>query len=63
MTKEYYNSLLSLYNIKENANSLSTTGTRRPTITTGELLHSEEHSTYRTIVGKLLWMCPLRPDI
>eukprot|EP00971_Amphidinium_carterae_P266766 5291601-Amphidinium_carterae.1 len=63
MTKEYYNSLLSLYNIKENTNSLSTTGTKRPPITTGELLNSEEHSIYRTIVGKLLWMCPLRPDI
>eukprot|EP00971_Amphidinium_carterae_P154607 3065870-Amphidinium_carterae.1 len=63
MTKDYYKSLLSLYNIKENSNSLSTTGTKRPPITTGEPLNSEEHSTYRTIVGKLLWMCPLRPDI
>eukprot|EP00971_Amphidinium_carterae_P142873 2830529-Amphidinium_carterae.1 len=48
MTKEYYTSLLSLYNIKENTNSLSTTGTKRPPITTGEPL-SAEHSTYRTI--------------
>eukprot|EP00971_Amphidinium_carterae_P017373 342501-Amphidinium_carterae.1 len=63
MTKDYYTSLLSLYNIKENTNSLSTTGTKRPPITTGELLDSEEDSTPRTIVGKLLWMCPLRPDI
>eukprot|EP00971_Amphidinium_carterae_P249046 4943540-Amphidinium_carterae.1 len=30
MTKEYYNSLLSVYNIKENTNSLSTTSTKRP---------------------------------
>eukprot|EP00971_Amphidinium_carterae_P348852 6490704-Amphidinium_carterae.5 len=63
MTKEYYNSLLSLYNIKDNTNSLSTTGTKRPSITTGEPLDNEEHSIYRTLVGKLLWMCPLRPDI
>eukprot|EP00971_Amphidinium_carterae_P201203 3992694-Amphidinium_carterae.1 len=63
MTKDYYNSLLSLYTIKENTNSLSTTGTKRPPITTGQQLNNEEHSTYRTIVGKLLWMCPLRPDI
>eukprot|EP00971_Amphidinium_carterae_P269585 5348105-Amphidinium_carterae.2 len=63
MTKDYYTSLLSLYNVKENTNRLSTTGTKRPPITTGELLNSEEHATYRTIVGKLLWMCPLRPDI
>eukprot|EP00971_Amphidinium_carterae_P218595 4338806-Amphidinium_carterae.3 len=63
MTKDYYTSLLSLCNVKENTNSLSTTGTKRPPITTGELLDSGEHSTYRTIVGKLLWMCPLRPDI
>eukprot|EP00971_Amphidinium_carterae_P188512 3741888-Amphidinium_carterae.2 len=66
MTKEYYTSLLSLYNIKDNTNriySLSTTGTKRPPITTGEPLNSEEHSTYRTIVGKLLWMCPQRHDI
>eukprot|EP00971_Amphidinium_carterae_P229229 4547537-Amphidinium_carterae.1 len=63
MTKEYYNSLLSLYNIKENTNSLSTTGTKRPPITTGQPLNNEDHSTYRTIVGKLLWMCPTRPDI
>eukprot|EP00971_Amphidinium_carterae_P252056 5004520-Amphidinium_carterae.1 len=63
MTKEYYNSLLSLYNIKENTNSLSTTGTKRPPITTGQALSNEEHSTYRANVGKLLWMCPLRPDI
>eukprot|EP00971_Amphidinium_carterae_P281379 5586282-Amphidinium_carterae.1 len=34
MTKEYYNSLLSLYNIEDNTNSLSTTGTKRPPITT-----------------------------
>eukprot|EP00971_Amphidinium_carterae_P239099 4746561-Amphidinium_carterae.2 len=38
MTKEYYTSLMSLYNIKENTNSLSTTGTKRPPITTGEIL-------------------------
>eukprot|EP00971_Amphidinium_carterae_P170457 3377523-Amphidinium_carterae.1 len=63
MTKDYYNSLLSLYNIKENANSLSTTSTKRPPITTAKHLDSAEHSTYRTIVGKLLWMCPLQPDI
>eukprot|EP00971_Amphidinium_carterae_P045130 888064-Amphidinium_carterae.1 len=63
MTKKYYKSLLSLYNIKEKTNSLSTTGTKRPPITTGEALNSEEHSTYRTVVGKLLCMCPLRPDI
>eukprot|EP00971_Amphidinium_carterae_P177185 3514009-Amphidinium_carterae.1 len=64
ITQEYYNSLLSLYNIKENTNSLSATGTKRPPITTGEPLNSEEHSTYRrSIVGKLLWMCTLRPDI
>eukprot|EP00971_Amphidinium_carterae_P309095 6142197-Amphidinium_carterae.1 len=63
MTKDYYNSLLSLYNIKVNTNSLSTTGTKQQPITTGEPLDAEEHSIYRTIVGKLLWMCPLRPDI
>eukprot|EP00971_Amphidinium_carterae_P190407 3778800-Amphidinium_carterae.1 len=51
MTKDYYNSLLFLCNIKENTNSLSTTGTKRPPITTGEPLNAEEHSTYRTIVG------------
>eukprot|EP00971_Amphidinium_carterae_P072111 1426261-Amphidinium_carterae.1 len=38
MTKEYYTSLLSLYNIKQNTNSLPTTGTKRPPITTGEPL-------------------------
>eukprot|EP00971_Amphidinium_carterae_P333180 6467759-Amphidinium_carterae.1 len=38
-------------------------GTIRPPMPTGETLSSEEHSTYPTIVGKLLWMCPLRPDI
>eukprot|EP00971_Amphidinium_carterae_P329634 6462225-Amphidinium_carterae.1 len=53
MTKDY-TSLLSLYNIKENTNSPSTTGTKRPPITMGEALNSEEHSTYRTIVGKRL---------
>eukprot|EP00971_Amphidinium_carterae_P256954 5101363-Amphidinium_carterae.1 len=63
MTKDYCTSLLSLYSIKENTNSLSTTGTKQRPITTGEARNSEEHSTYRTIVGKLLWMCPLRPDI
>eukprot|EP00971_Amphidinium_carterae_P176868 3507103-Amphidinium_carterae.1 len=63
MTTDYYTSLLSLYNIKENTNSLSTTGTTRTPITTRETLNNEEHSTYRTIVGKLLRMCPLRPDI
>eukprot|EP00971_Amphidinium_carterae_P127550 2527217-Amphidinium_carterae.1 len=57
MTKEYYNSLLSLYNIKENTKSLSTTGTKRPPITTGEPLDNEEHSTYRMIVGKLYFGC------
>eukprot|EP00971_Amphidinium_carterae_P287155 5700326-Amphidinium_carterae.1 len=62
MTKDYYNSLLSLCNMKENTNSLSTTGTKLPPITTGQPLSNEEHSTYRTIVGNLLWMCPLRPD-
>eukprot|EP00971_Amphidinium_carterae_P111215 2202872-Amphidinium_carterae.1 len=49
MTKEYYSSRLSLYNIKENTTNLSTTGTKRPPITTGEPLNAEEHSTYRTI--------------
>eukprot|EP00971_Amphidinium_carterae_P073977 1462639-Amphidinium_carterae.1 len=49
MTKDYYNNLLGLYNIKENTNSLSTTGTKRPPITTGEPLSAEEHSLYRTI--------------
>eukprot|EP00971_Amphidinium_carterae_P251789 4999111-Amphidinium_carterae.1 len=63
MTKEYYNSPLSLYNIKDNTNNLSTTGTKRPPITTGEPLDNEEHSIHKTIVGKLLWMRPLRPDI
>eukprot|EP00971_Amphidinium_carterae_P027079 533938-Amphidinium_carterae.1 len=58
MTKDYYGSLLLIYSI-----SLSTTGTKRPPITDNESLNSEEHSTYRTIIGKLLWMCPLRPDI
>eukprot|EP00971_Amphidinium_carterae_P330673 6463836-Amphidinium_carterae.3 len=48
MMKDYYTSLLSLYNVKENTNSPSTTGTKQPPITTGELLDSEEHSTYRT---------------
>eukprot|EP00971_Amphidinium_carterae_P021051 415347-Amphidinium_carterae.1 len=32
MTQDYYDSLLKLYNIKENTNSLSTTGTKRPPI-------------------------------
>eukprot|EP00971_Amphidinium_carterae_P123985 2455616-Amphidinium_carterae.2 len=65
MTKDYYTSLLSLYNIKENTNSLSdsTTGSKKPLITRGETLNSEERSTYRAIVGKILWICPLRPDI
>eukprot|EP00971_Amphidinium_carterae_P294521 5847742-Amphidinium_carterae.4 len=45
MTKEYYKSVLSLYNIKENTNSLATTGTKGPPIITGEQLNSEEHST------------------
>eukprot|EP00971_Amphidinium_carterae_P142037 2813180-Amphidinium_carterae.4 len=62
MTKDYYDSLLKIYNIKENTNSLSTTGTKRPPIKSEPLDH-QEHSIYRTIVGKLLWMCPLRPDI
>eukprot|EP00971_Amphidinium_carterae_P029243 575478-Amphidinium_carterae.3 len=37
-----WQSLPSLYNIKENTNSLSTTGTKRPPITAGEALNSEE---------------------
>eukprot|EP00971_Amphidinium_carterae_P119258 2362291-Amphidinium_carterae.4 len=52
MTKDYYNSLLALYNIKENTNSLSTIGTKRPPITTGEPLDIAEHST----PTKLLWV-------
>eukprot|EP00971_Amphidinium_carterae_P147637 2926253-Amphidinium_carterae.5 len=60
MTKEYYASLLSLYNIKENTNSLATTGTKRPPINTDKRLRNAEHSTYRTVVDK---MRPLQPDI
>eukprot|EP00971_Amphidinium_carterae_P122386 2423346-Amphidinium_carterae.4 len=56
---EYYNDHIALSMTKD----LSTTGTERPPITTGEPLTSGEHSTYKTIVGKLLWMCPLRPSI
>eukprot|EP00971_Amphidinium_carterae_P110239 2183973-Amphidinium_carterae.1 len=54
MTKEYYDSLLSLYNICSNTNSLATTGAKRPPIATNEYLTTEEHSKYRTIVGKPL---------
>ena len=28
-----------------------------------EDLSSEEHSLYRRVVGKLMWLLPLRPDI
>eukprot|EP00971_Amphidinium_carterae_P057500 1136917-Amphidinium_carterae.2 len=36
MTKDYYDSLLALYNIKSNTNSSATTGTKRPPIETNE---------------------------
>eukprot|EP00971_Amphidinium_carterae_P021779 429647-Amphidinium_carterae.1 len=54
MTKDYYNSLLLLRNIRNH--------TKRPPIVTNEYLTPEEHSKYRTIVEKLLWVRPLRPD-
>eukprot|EP00971_Amphidinium_carterae_P211009 4187073-Amphidinium_carterae.1 len=53
MTKDYY----------DYTSSLATTSTNRPPIERNEYLTTEEHLKYRTIVGKLLWMCPLRPDI
>eukprot|EP00971_Amphidinium_carterae_P236891 4701839-Amphidinium_carterae.1 len=63
MTKGYYDSPLSIYNIKNNTNNLATTSTKRPPIETNEYLTTEEHSKRRTIVRKLLWMCSLRPDM
>eukprot|EP00971_Amphidinium_carterae_P052524 1034008-Amphidinium_carterae.1 len=36
---------------------------KRPPIEEEEYLTPEEHSLYRTVVGKQLWMRPLRPDI
>eukprot|EP00971_Amphidinium_carterae_P154605 3065858-Amphidinium_carterae.1 len=38
MTIDYYDSLLSLYNVKNTTNSLATTSTRRPPIETNEYL-------------------------
>eukprot|EP00971_Amphidinium_carterae_P250761 4977759-Amphidinium_carterae.1 len=38
MTKDYYDSLPKLYNIKNNTNSLATTSTKRPPIETNEYL-------------------------
>eukprot|EP00971_Amphidinium_carterae_P029897 588007-Amphidinium_carterae.3 len=63
VTKDNYDSLLSLYNIKSNTSSLATSSRYRYKETSNVNLTPEEHSKYRTIVGKLLWMCPLRPDM
>ena len=60
----YTYELLRLYNL-ENCRSLNTTGTNanKPTVEDEEPLNPQEHALYRTAVGKLQWLVPLRPDL
>ena len=39
------------------------TDTLKRQIESEEELNKEDHATYRKIVGQLLWLTPVRPDI
>eukprot|EP00971_Amphidinium_carterae_P260718 5172389-Amphidinium_carterae.3 len=58
MTQDYYKSLLAIYSVKENTNSLSTTGTKRPPVSTSNKLDEMEHKNPKTTLD-----VPLPPDI
>eukprot|EP00971_Amphidinium_carterae_P345692 6486792-Amphidinium_carterae.2 len=60
MTKEYYESLWAFTYDPTQAHLQCI---KRPPIDDLDYLTPVEHTTYRTAVGNLLWMCPLRPDI
>ena len=61
---QYITELLTMYNL-DKCRPTTTTGnsTMKPTTEDEELLDKEEHSKYRTAVGKLQWLAGIRPDI
>ena len=63
MSQTYIDSILDLYGMK-NAKQVATTGSVTIVKTVSDTpLSPEEHSVYRTAVGKLLWLALIRGDI
>jgi hypothetical protein len=60
----YIEELLQMYNL-DNCRPATTTGNSqlKPTVEDEEPLSPEEHSKYRTAVGKLQWLTGIRPDL
>ena len=61
---QYIEELLSMYNL-DKCRPATTTGNSqlKPTVEDEEPLSTEEHSKYRTAVGKLQWLVGIRPDL
>eukprot|EP00439_Symbiodinium_sp_Y106_P054991 s4799_g7.t1 len=63
MSQTYIDSILDLYGMK-NAKQVATTGSVTIVKTVSDTpLSPEEHSVYRTAVGKLLWLALIRGDV
>ena len=63
MSQTYVDTILDLYGMK-NAKPVATTGSVTIAKTVADTpLSPEEHSVYRTAVGKLLWLALIRGDI
>ena len=63
MSQTYIDAILDLYGVK-NAKPVATTGSVTIVKTVSDTpLSPEEHSVYRTAVGKLLWLALIRGDI
>ena len=61
---QYIEALLTMYNL-DKCRPATTTGNSqlKPTVEDEEPLSPEEHSKYRTAVGKLQWLVGIRPDL
>ena len=63
MSQKYIETILDLYGMKD-AKPVATTGTATFTKNVPDTpLSPEEHSVYRTAVGKLLWLALVRGDV
>ena len=64
MDPEYVEKILDEAGMKTcRAASIPGAGTLRKKVEEEEPLSEEEHRKYRRLVGQLLWMSPIRPDI
>ena len=46
----------------EGSSTPGSKGVKRP-LDGGDLLDNAEHKVYRRVVGRLQWICPVRPDL